>query len=107
MKNIVLERGIFYGSFIVRLTNYVHGIVFEPYRGKLSNSIAKRLIDGKFGHQDQLYEKKINMRSSANPLQIVLSYILVASTIVMIGGMIPLLIHNFILYPEFAAARNS
>lgn len=106
MKNIVLERGIFYGSFIVRLTNYVHGIVFEPYRGKLSNPIARKLIDGKFGHQDQLYEKRINMRSSANPLQIVLSYILVASTIVMVGGMIPLLIHNFILYPDFAAAHG-
>ncbi|WLQ16124.1 hypothetical protein O5O45_09375 [Hahella aquimaris] len=106
MKNIILERGIFYGSFVVRLTNYVHGIVFEPYRGKLSNPIAKRLIDGKFEYQDRLYEKRINMRSSANSLQIALSYILIASTIVMIVGVIPLIIHNFILYPEFAAARG-
>ncbi|WP_020410084.1 hypothetical protein [Hahella ganghwensis] len=106
MKNVIFEKGIFYGSFISRLTNYTHGIVFQPYRGKLSNRLMKRLVDGKFKYQDRLYEKKIDMRSYANRFQIGLCYLLVGSTIIMVVGIIPFLIHDFILYPEFAAARN-
>ncbi|AZZ92288.1 hypothetical protein EUZ85_16755 [Hahella sp. KA22] len=106
IQEFTLEKGIFYVSFLIRLFNYVSGILLQPYKGRPLKGLAKRFVDGRFNYQKSVYRKTINFRAHASSFQIGLCYVLVVSTVIMFGGLIPLLIHNFILYPEFAAAHG-
>ncbi|ABC30351.1 hypothetical protein HCH_03611 [Hahella chejuensis KCTC 2396] len=106
IRQYTLEKGIFYLSFLIRLFNYVSGILLQPYKGRPLKGLAKRFVEGRFNYQKSVYRKSINFRAHASRFQIGLCYVLVVSTVIMFGGLIPLLIHNFILYPDFAAARG-
>ncbi len=106
IKHYTLEKGIFYVSFLMRLFNYVTGILLQPYKKRPLKGIAKRFVRGRFDYQWGVYEKSINFRAHASNFQIRLCYLMYYSTIIFFLGLPALLVHNFILYPEFATARG-
>ncbi|ABC30350.1 hypothetical protein HCH_03610 [Hahella chejuensis KCTC 2396] len=107
IKYYTLEKGIFYVSFLMRLFNYVAGILVQPYKDKPLKGLAQRFVNGRLGYQERVYKKTVNFRAHASGFQISLCYIMLISTVILFVGVIPLLIHDFILYPDFAAARNN
>jgi hypothetical protein len=104
--NYTIEKGVPIYSAGLRTFGTAQGILLQPYRDKpFSNRFLSEIVRRRFVYQDQLYGGRINLRESATRFQIFAAKFLWLGILICVIAMILFLIHNFILYPEFAKAR--
>lgn len=101
-----LEEGAYIsGAFFYRLMLYIKGILLQKYRYRENRGILKRFVNGTFLYQDAVFEKEVNLEQEATIIQIFVSKFYIISFTVMVLTMPAMLVHDFIIYPEWAAAH--
>lgn len=101
-----LERGIPYVSQLFRIYNYAWGIVAESYRDEIiENRVGARLVSGLFEYQDRVYGK-VSFRRHASRFQVGLAYILSYGWIFILIYLFFYIVHDFVLFREFAQAKR-
>ena len=105
LKNYTFEKGFWPFSPMLRLWNYIFGIVLEPYRyreikNKLFSEFVKRLLN----YQDRVYGKTIDFRADASKGQILLANLAVTGGTLLLVMLLLFTLHDFVLYPEVGRA---
>lgn len=106
IKYYTIEKGPWFIGPGIRLAHYVFGIVLQSFRYKdIKSKLFSEIVKRRFAYQDKMYGTVIDFRQHASKMQLILVYIFWYGTIVLFIAAILLLLHNFILYPEFAKAK--
>lgn len=100
IKYYTVEKGL-PGSFIIRLYYYSQSIVLHSYQNEYKkSSLLAKYANKHFTYLSRIYGCQIDFRKHATTVQVILAYLFIYGTVLVFTGVISIIIHDFMLFPN-------